>query len=243
MKLDILAIAAHPDDVELSCSGTLMLEKSRGKKVGIIDLTQGELGTRGNAETRKREARKALQVMGLDIRENLGLADGFFQNVKEDQLKVIAAIRKYQPDVVFANAPADRHPDHAKGAALIRDSAWLSGLSKIETENEKGELQDPWRPAYVFNFIQDRFLTPDFVIDISDFMDRKIEAIRAYATQFDAVDDSEPQTYISTPGFLQSIIDKAKLLGQYAGVQYAEGFISDKQLAFKDLEGFILNKT
>jgi bacillithiol biosynthesis deacetylase BshB1 len=242
MKLDILAIAAHPDDVELSCSGTLMMEKLAGKKVGIVDLTMGELGTRGTPFTRVQEAEDALQVMGLDVRENLSLPDGFFQNTKEFQLEVIRAIRKYRPQVVLTNAPADRHPDHGKAAQLVKDSAWLSGLRKIITHNE-GEDQEAWRPAYVFHFLQDRYLEPDFVYDISPVMERKIQAIRAFKTQFDTAPDQEPQTYISTPGFLQSIIDRARSLGKTIGVEYAEGFISEKKLGVSTLDSFIQNVT
>ncbi len=243
MKLDILAIAAHPDDVELGCSGTLMVEKSRGKKVGIIDLTRGELGTRGTPEIREKESEEALKIMELDVRENLGLEDGFFQNSKADQLKVIRAIRKYRPEIILANAPQDRHPDHARGADLIRDSAWLSGLRKIETLDSEGNPQEPWRPSYVFHFIQDRFLEPDFVVDISTVMNKKLDSIRAYSTQFDTSPDHEPQTYISTPGFLQSIVDRSRLLGKYIGVEFAEGFISSKMLGVKNFDAFIQHQT
>lgn len=242
MKLDILAIAAHPDDVELSCSGTLMMEKLAGKKVGIVDLTMGELGTRGTPLSRAQEAEDALKVMGLDVRENLALPDGFFQNTKEFQLEVIRAIRKYRPNVILTNAPADRHPDHGKAALLVKDSAWLSGLRKIVTHDNDQE-QEAWRPAYVFHFIQDRYLEPNFVYDISQVMDRKIEAIRAFKTQFDTLPDEEPQTYISTPGFLQSIIDRARGLGKTIGVEYAEGFINEKMLGVSTLDSFIQNVT
>lgn len=242
MKLDILAIAAHPDDVELSCAGTLMMEHQNGKKVGIIDLTQGELGTRGTIETRAAEAAAAQQIMGIDVRENLQLPDGFFQNNETYQRKVIQAIRRYQPTIILANAPADRHPDHGRAAQLVKESAWLSGLRKIVTTDDHGE-QAPWRPAYVFHFIQDQYLEPDFVVDISEAMDRKIAAIKAYKTQFDTVPDDEPQTYISTPAFLQSIIDRARLYGKSIGVPYAEGFISVKQLGIKSFNNFILNVT
>lgn len=243
MKLDILAIAAHPDDVELSCAGTLMMEKRQGKKVGIVDLTQGELGTRGTPETRIQEAADALQVMGLDVRENLELPDGFFLNDKAHQLKVIAAIRKYQPAIILTNAPSDRHPDHGKAAQLVKDSAWLSGLRKIETAGSDGQSQAPWRPTYVFHFVQDRYLEPDFVYDISPVMESKVQAIRAFATQFDTVPDGEPQTYISTPEFLNSVIERGKMLGKTIGVPFAEGFISEKKLGISTFNSFIQNVT
>jgi bacillithiol biosynthesis deacetylase BshB1 len=243
MKLDILAIAAHPDDVELSCAGTLMMEKLQGKKAGVVDLTRGELGTRGTPESRIQEAADALAVMGLDARENLELADGFFLNDKEHQLKVIAAIRKYQPSIILTNAPSDRHPDHGKAAQLVKDAAWLSGLRKIETIGSDRQLQAPWRPTYVFHFLQDRYLEPDFVYDISPVMDRKVQAIRAFKTQFDTRPDEEPQTYISTPEFLNSVIERCKMLGKTIGVPYAEGFISDKKLGISSFNSFVQNVT
>ncbi|HSC55152.1 MAG TPA: bacillithiol biosynthesis deacetylase BshB1 [Phnomibacter sp.] len=243
MKLDILAIAAHPDDVELSCAGTLMAEKLQGKKVGIVDLTQGELGTRGTPESRLQEAADALAIMGLDVRENLGLPDGFFKNELEHQLKVVSAIRKFQPSIVLTNAPSDRHPDHGRAAQLVRDAAWLSGLRKIETTADDGILQQAWRPTYVFHFMQDRYLEPDFVYDISAVMDRKVQAIKAFRTQFDTQPDNEPQTYISTPEFLNSVIERAKMLGKTIGVPFAEGFISDKKLGISSFDSFIQNLT
>jgi len=243
MKLDILAIAAHPDDVELSCAGTLMMEKLQGKKAGIVDLTLGELGTRGTPESRIQEAADAFSIMGLDARENLELPDGFFLNNKEHQLKVIAAIREYQPSIITPNAPSDRHPDHVRAAQLVKDSAWLSGLRKIETTLGDGLLQTPWRPTYVFHFIQDRYLEPDFVFDISAVMERKVQAIRAFKTQFDTRPDGEPQTYISTPEFLNSVIERCKMLGKTIGVPYAEGFISEKKLGISSFNSFIQNVT
>lgn len=242
MKLDILAIAAHPDDVELSCAGTLMMEKARGKRVGIADLTRGELGTRGTPQTRAQEAADALAVMGLDVRVNLELPDGFFENNRSSQLEVIKAIRRFQPSIVLTNAPSDRHPDHGRAAQLVKDAAWLSGLRKIETEWE-GQAQTAWRPTYVFHFIQDRWLEPDFVFDISPVMEQKLSAIRAFKTQFDTQPDDEPQTYISTPGFLQSIIDRARMTGKLIGVAYAEGFISEKKLGVRNFDAFIQHVT
>jgi bacillithiol biosynthesis deacetylase BshB1 len=242
MKIDILAIAAHPDDVELSCAGVLLVEKKNGKATGIVDLTRGELGTRGTAETRKKEAEDAAAILGVDIRENLGLRDGFFQNTEADQLKVIEAIRKYQPEIVLCNAPEDRHPDHGRAAALISDACFLSGLRKVETTRD-GVAQEPWRPKYVLNFIQDRFLQPDFVVDISEVMDTKLDAIRAYGTQFHNPASEEPQTYISTPDFLDSIIYRSKMMGKMIGVKYAEGFISKKMIGIRSLNALIQENT
>lgn len=242
MKIDILAIGAHPDDVELSCAGVLLVEKKKGRKTGIIDLTQGELGTRGTAETRKKEAEDAAGILGVDIRENLGLRDGFFQNVEADQLKIIEAIRKYRPEIVLCNAPEDRHPDHGRAASLISDACFLSGLRKVETTMD-GAIQEAWRPKYVFHFIQDRFLQPDFVVDISDVMDTKLESIKAYGTQFHNPALNEPQTYISTPDFLDSIIYRSKMMGKMIGVKYAEGFISKKMIGISSFDALIKENT
>jgi bacillithiol biosynthesis deacetylase BshB1 len=242
IKLDILAFAAHPDDAELSCSGVLMVEKLNGKKTGIIDLTQGELGTRGNMDTRKKEAAFAAEIMQLDVRENLCMKDGFFVNDEMHQLKIIQVIRKYRPEIVICNAPEDRHPDHGKGAQLLEDAAFLSGLRKISTQ-ENGMEQEAWRPKYVFNYIQDRYLHPDFVIDITSVMERKLEAIKAYGTQFHNPALNEPQTYISTPDFLESVIYRCKMMGKMIGVAYGEGYISKKMIGFKNFEHFILQNT
>lgn len=239
MKCDVLAICAHPDDAELSCAGTLMMEKMQGKTVGIADLTKGELGTRGSAELRAVEAANALAVMGLDFRENLGLRDGFFENNEEDRLAVIKVIRKYKPEIILTNAPHDRHPDHGRAAMLVKEAAWLSGLRKIETPYE-GVPQEAWRPAQVFHFVQDRYIAPHFVYDISAVMQQKIHAIRAFASQFDAPPlDSEPQTYISTPAFLESIIERAKMFGKMIGVRYAEGFLTDKVPGLRSFDALI----
>lgn len=243
MKLDILAIAAHPDDVELSCAGTLMVHARQGLKTGIIDLTRGELGTRGTPEGRILEAQEACKVMGVDVRENLGLADGFFQNTREDQLKVVAAIRKFRPEIVLANAIDDRHPDHGRAAQLIRDSAFLAGLRKIETFDENGQPQQAWRPKQVYHFIQDRYSAPDFVVDISGVIDQKLEAIKCFKTQFLAEKDHEPQTYISSPEFFDSVVYRAKMLGKMVGVAYAEGYTSVKMLGVKSLMDLINETT
>ena len=238
MKLDLLVFAVHPDDAELSCGGMLLMEKKNGKKTGVVDLTQGELGTRGTADTRRQEAASAAKILQLDVRENLGMADGFFKNDETNQRKVIAAIRKYKPGIIFCNAPQDRHPDHGRSAALVEDAAFLAGLRKIETTDD-GVLQDVWKPAYVFNFIQDRYLHPGFVIDISEVMEQKMEAVKAYGTQFNNLDLSEPETYISTPDFLESIIYRAKMFGKMIGVKYAEGFITRKMIGFNSFDSFI----
>lgn len=242
MKLDILAFGAHPDDIELSCAGTLLVEKNKGKKVGIIDLTQGELGTRGNAEIRRQEAAAAAKILQINVRENLAMADGFFKNDEAHQRQIITVIRRYQPDIIFCNAPEDRHPDHGKSAQLLEDAVFLSGLRKIETYQD-GQLQTVWRPTYVFNYLQDRYLKPDFVIDISSVMEQKIAAIKAYGTQFYNPDLDEPSTYISTPDFLDSIVYRSKMLGKMIGVSHAEGFISKKMIGFSDFDGFIKKNT
>ncbi|MHB1922643.1 MAG: bacillithiol biosynthesis deacetylase BshB1 [Chitinophagaceae bacterium] len=227
MKLDILALAAHPDDVELSCSGTLLIHAAQGKKVGVADLTQGELGTRGSAAIRLEEATAAAQVMGLSVRENIKLADGFFSNDRLHQLRLIEVIRKYQPEIILANALEDRHPDHGRAARLIADSCFLAGLKKIETIFE-GKIQSPWRPRQVFHYIQDRYLHPQLVIDISLVMEKKIAAIKCYATQFLAPEQEDNQTYISTPDFFDSIIYRSRMMGKMIGVEYGEGFNSEK---------------
>ena len=243
MKLDILAIAAHPDDVELGCSGTILMEIKNGKKVGIVDLTQGELGTRGTIETRQKEAANAAQVLGVMVRENLKMDDGFFQNDREHQMKLIRAIRKYQPEIILGNALEDRHPDHGRAAKLISDSAFLAGLIKIETKGEDGKPQAAWRPKYVFHFIQDRYLNPSFVIDITDVFEAKMESISCFNSQFynngaDS-DDDEPQSYISTPEFLESIVARARMMGKKIGVKYGEGFITEKSIGFKTFDSLI----
>ncbi|MFY7900530.1 MAG: bacillithiol biosynthesis deacetylase BshB1 [Chitinophagaceae bacterium] len=242
MKLDILAFGVHPDDVELGCSGTILSAIAEGKKVGIIDLTQGELGTRGTIGTRYTEAANAAKVLGVSVRENLKMADGFFENNEYHQRKVIQAIRRYQPEIVLCNAPEDRHPDHGRSSRLVNEAAFLAGLRKIETIDEE-KHQEAWRPKYVFHYIQDRFLQPNFVVDISDFYAKKIESILCYTTQFNSQDNSEPQTYISSPQFLESVTARAMLLGKRIGVKYAEGFISDKMIGISSFDAFIQNVT
>ncbi|MEY3738181.1 MAG: bacillithiol biosynthesis deacetylase BshB1 [Bacteroidota bacterium] len=242
MKLDILAFGVHPDDVELGCAGTIMAAIDQGKKVGIVDLTRGELGTRGTPTTRTQEAAAAAKIMGVDVRENLDMADGFFVNDEAHQRKIIALIRKYQPDVILANAPEDRHPDHGRSAKLVSDAAFLSGLRKVETIYE-GITQNAWRPAYTFHYIQDRFIQPSFVIDITDYMERKMEAVLAYGTQFTNADTSEPQTYISSPQFLETVKARALMLGKRIGVGYAEGYITEKIIGFSNFDAIIKHTT
>lgn len=242
MKLDILAFGVHPDDVELGCAGTIMAAIDQGKKVGIVDLTRGELGTRGTPTTRTQEAAAAAKIMGVDVRENLDMADGFFVNDEAHQRKIIALIRKYQPDIILANAPEDRHPDHGRSAKLVSDAAFLSGLRKIETIHE-GVTQNAWRPAYTFHYIQDRFIQPSFVIDITAYMERKMEAVLAYGTQFTNADTSEPQTYISSPQFLETVKARALMLGKRIGVGYAEGYISEKIIGFSNFDAIIKHTT
>jgi bacillithiol biosynthesis deacetylase BshB1 len=242
MKLDILAFGVHPDDVELGCAGTIMAAIDQGKKVGIVDLTRGELGTRGTPTTRTQEAAAAAKIMGVDVRENLDMADGFFVNDEAHQRKIIALIRKYQPDVILANAPEDRHPDHGRSAKLVSDAAFLSGLRKVETIHE-GITQNAWRPAYTFHYIQDRFIQPSFVIDITAYMERKMEAVLAYGTQFTNADTSEPQTYISSPQFLETVKARALMLGKRIGVGYAEGYITEKIIGFSNFDAIIKHTT
>lgn len=241
MKIDVLAVAVHPDDVELGCSGALMMEKLQGKTTGVIDLTRGELGTRGSAETRDREAADAARIMELDIRENLAMADGFFKNDEAHQRRLIAALRKYQPEIVLASALEDRHPDHGRAGKLISDACFLSGLRKIETSGPDGKPQAAWRPKYVFHFIQDRYFNPSFVYDISAVFERKLESIKAYTSQFHSATykKDEPQTYISTPGFLESVIGRYQMFGKMIGVRYAEGFISEKMIGVSAFDSFV----
>ncbi len=223
MKLDILAFGAHPDDLELSCSGTLLNQIAKGNTVGLIDLTRGEMGSRGTAEIRDKEGQDAAAIIGANIRENLNLADAFFENNQASQLKVISALRKYRPDYVFCNAEEDRHPDHGRSAQLIEDAAFLSGLVKIQTFDD-GKLQEPWRPKIVLHYIQDRELIPDIVMDISEVWDKKMECILAHRSQFYDPKSSEPDTYIASKGFMEMIETRARETGRSNGFKYAEGF-------------------
>ena len=234
-KLDILAIGAHPDDVELGCAATLAKEISSGKKVGILDLTRGELGTRGSAEIRDQEAAKAAEILGVQVRENLGFKDGFFANDEAHQREVIRIIRKYRPEIVLCNAVQDRHIDHGKGSKLVSDSCFLSGLRKIETY-EGGKLQHSWRPDRVYHYIQWENLKPDFVVDVSGFIDKKIEAVMAYGSQFYDPSSKEPVSPISSKNFLDSITYRAKDLGRLIGKDHAEGFTVERHLAVDNLD-------
>lgn len=240
MKLDILAFGAHPDDVELGAGATIAKEIANGKKVGIVDLTRGELGTRGSAEIRDTEAAKAAEILGITVRENLEFADGFFVNNKEHQLVIIQMIRKYRPEIVLCNAVEDRHIDHAKGSNLVSDACFLSGLVKIDTKLEGDDVwQEPWRPKYVYHYIQWKNLEPDFVVDVSDFISKKTEAIRAYSSQFYDPKSDEPETPISSKNFIDSIIYRSRDLGRFIGVDYAEGFTVERYVAVRNLSDLI----
>jgi bacillithiol biosynthesis deacetylase BshB1 len=234
MKLDILAFGAHPDDVELGCGATLAKEINSGKQVGIIDLTRGELGTRGTADTRDLEAKNAASILEVAVRKNLGFADGFFVNDKIHQLKIMTMIRLYRPDIVLCNAIEDRHIDHGKGSQLVSDACFLSGLLKIETKiNET--LQKPWRPKVVYHYIQWKDIEPDFVVDVSGFMAKKIAAVMAYKTQFYDPDSKAPQTPISSKNFTDSVDYRARNLGRLIGVEHAEGFTVERYAAVNTL--------
>ena len=234
MKLDIIAFGAHPDDVELGCSGTIAKEISMGKKVGIIDLTRGELGTRGTAETRDKEAAEAAKILGVHVRENLNFRDGFFVNDEAHQIEIIKIIRKYQPEIVLCNAITDRHIDHGKGSKLVSDACFLSGLSKIVTEFN-GEKQTHYRPKLVYHYIQWENIEPDFVVDVSGFMKVKMESVKAYKTQFYDPSSNEPTTPITSKNFLNSIEYRAMDLGRLVGVEHAEGFTVERYLTVNSL--------
>jgi bacillithiol biosynthesis deacetylase BshB1 len=235
LKLDILVLSVHPDDAELGCAGTILKHIAAGKKVGIADLTRGELGTRGSAEIREKEATAAASILGLSVRENLSIPDGFFQNSTPYQLKVIEAIRKYQPEIIITNAYHDRHPDHGRASELVEASSFLSGLRKIETYFN-GELQQAWRPGLVLHFIQDNYIKPDILVDVTEYWDKKIESIRAYGSQFfNPGWQDEPETYISSPDFIQIIEARAREFGKSIQVKYAEGFTSRKILGVDSL--------
>ncbi len=223
MKLDVMAIAAHPDDAELSCVGTLIKAKEAGKRIGIIDLTRGELGTRGTAETRDEEAKASSKIIGLDARENLQMPDGFFEYSKQNQLKIIQMIRKYRPETVLINAISDRHPDHGKGALLAKDACFLSGLPKVQTELD-GQQQEAWRPKQVYHYIQDYYMKPDFVVDITNQLEQKIETIKAFKTQFFDPNSKEPKTTISGEEFFDFLKGRWADYGRYIGAKYGEGF-------------------
>ena len=224
MKLDILVIAAHPDDAEISCAGTIVKHVAMGHKVGIVDLTRGELGTRGTPEIRAEEAAAAAKILGVSVRDNLGLKDGFFQNDPTHQLAVVRAVRKYQPSIVLANAVYDRHIDHGKGASLAYDACFLSGLVRIETKDDDGKKQQAWRPSAVYHYIQSLYIEPDFIVDVSDQWETKMKAIRAFRSQFYDPQSNEAETYISSPHFIRMLEARAIDLGHAIGARYGEGF-------------------
>ncbi len=237
MKLDILVFASHPDDAELGAGATIAKEIANGKKVGIIDLTRGELGTRGSAEIRAREAAASAEILGISVRENLEFADGFFVNDKEHQLGIIRMLRKYRPDTVLCNTIDDRHIDHGKGSKLVSDACYLSGLLKIETQlKDDNQVQAPWRPKLVYHYIQWKNIQPDFVVDVSGFIEKKTEAILAYSSQFHDPKSKEPETPISSKNFLDSVMYRARDLGRLVGVEYGEGFTVERLIAVDRLE-------
>ncbi|WP_291867444.1 bacillithiol biosynthesis deacetylase BshB1 [Maribacter sp.] len=240
MKLDILVFGAHPDDAELGAGGTIAKAIANGKKVGIVDLTRGELGTRGSAEIRDKEATNAGDILGVSVRNNLGFADGFFVNDKKHQLEIIKQIRTYKPDIVLCNAIEDRHIDHGKGSSLVSDACFLSGLIKIETSSEaESKLQEAWRPKNVYHYIQWKNLEPDFAIDISGFVDQKMDAIRAYASQFHDPNSKEPETPITSKNFFDSVDYRARDLGRLIGVSHAEGFTVERVIGVNQLGDII----
>lgn len=228
-KLDILAFAAHPDDVELACSGTIIKHINSGYKVGIIDLTKGELGTRGTAEIRSEETKRASEILSVQVRENLGFRDGFFEIDEEHLLKVVSVIRKYQPEIILANAVSDRHPDHKRAGDLVSRANFLSGLIKIE------DNQTPWRAKSCYRYIQDNYLEPDFVVDISGFETKKLEAIKAFKSQFYDPNSTEPKTPISREDFLDFILARAKQFGRPINATYGEGFTIERYIGIDDL--------
>jgi bacillithiol biosynthesis deacetylase BshB1 len=238
-KLDFLAFGAHPDDVELGCGATLAKLVSQGKKVGIVDLTRGELGTRGSAEIRTKETKEASKILGISTRENMDFKDGFFRNDEEHQLKIIQVIRKYQPDFVFCTAPDDRHIDHPKGSQLVVEASFLSGLSKIVTYDSLGNTQKQWRPKNIYHYIQWKNLDPDFIFDVSGFHNAKMNAVKCYSSQFYDPKSKEPETPISTKNFLDFIQSRANDFGRLIGVEHGEGFISNRKLGFSSFDELI----
>jgi len=238
-KTDILAFGAHPDDVELSCSGTLAKHAAAGHRIAIADLTRGELGTRGSVASRDAESKEATRIIGALYRENLNLKDGFFKNDEQHQLAVIRIIRKYQPDIILCNAISDRHPDHGRASALVSECCFLSGLVKIETKDEAGQQQQPWKPRNIYHYIQDRYHTPAFVVDISGFMEHKMNSIQAYKTQFYDPKSNEPATYISSPEFLMSIKNRDAEFGRLTGVAFAEGFTAERIVGVRSLHDLL----
>ncbi|MDN3670894.1 bacillithiol biosynthesis deacetylase BshB1 [Echinicola jeungdonensis] len=234
MKLDILTIASHPDDAELSCSGTLAAHIDQGYKVGILDLTKGEMGTRGTPEIRLQESSKAEKVLGLHARENLGFRDVFFKDDEEHQLEIVKIIRKYKPEIVLANAISDRHPDHGKGGSLASHACFVSGLRKVETTLE-GKNQEAWRPKFVYHYIQNNYIKPDFVFDITDYWPSKIESIKAFSSQFYDPNNKEPESFISSPEYFDFIKARAQEFGHSINVKYGEGFTVERMMGVQNL--------
>jgi N-acetylglucosamine malate deacetylase 1 len=235
LKLDILAIGVHPDDVELGCSGTLLKHLAQGKKVGILDLTKGELGSRGSGELRLIEAQNAAKILGVSVRENLGFADGFFKNDKEHQLAIIKIIRKYKPEIILCNAPKDRHPDHGRAAQLVSEACFYSGLLRITTELD-GKAQEHYRPQAVYHYIQDRYLKPNFVVDVTEFVNQKMEAIMAFSSQFYNPDSKAPETPISSKKFIDFVKSRMADFGRDINAEYAEGFVTERVIGVEDLK-------
>lgn len=233
-KLDVLVFAAHPDDAELGCSGTIAAQIAQGNKVGIVDFTQGEMGTRGTPELRLQEAQDAAKILGLAVRENMGFLDVFFRDDEEHQLKLIQVIRKYQPEIVLANAVNDRHPDHGKGSSLASKACFMSGLAKIETFQD-GVMQSPWRPKFVYHYIQNNYIEPDFIVDISDYWELKIKSIAAFSSQFYNPKSQEPASFISSPEFLPFIESRAREFGHRINVKYGEGFTVERFIGVSNL--------
>ncbi|MEA5429463.1 MULTISPECIES: bacillithiol biosynthesis deacetylase BshB1 [Arcicella] len=235
MKLDILVMAAHPDDAELGCAGTICMQIAQGKKVGIVDFTRGELGTRGTPEIRLAESAEATRILGVHARENLGFRDGFFVNDEEHLMKLIRVIRRYQPEIVLANAINDRHPDHIKGCELAVDSCFKSGLRMVETFEDDGTVQQAWRPKNVYHYIQDRYINPDFVVDISAYWQQKEDSIRAFRSQFYDPNSKDPDSYLSSPAFLKFVEARNREMGHSIGAEFGEGYTSYKKIGVTDL--------
>lgn len=238
MKLDILAVGVHPDDIELSCAATLVKEIAAGQKVGVLDLTHGELGTRGSGPLRLQEAAASAKILGLSCRENLGYADGFFENNKAHVMGIVEILRKYQPNIVLSNAPTDRHPDHGRASKLISDACFYSGLRRIETTHE-GIAQEVWRPKAIYNYIQDRFIEPDFVVDVTPYVETKMESMKAFASQFHDPTSDEPESPLTSANFFEFVRARMSDMGRYIQVDYAEGFLVERPAGVESLSDLI----
>jgi len=235
MKLDILVFASHPDDAELSCSGTIALHVKMGKRVGVVDLTKGELGTRGSPETRKKEASRSSAILGLSLRENLNMPDGFFDLSKKNIISIAAKVREFQPAIVLANAVHDRHPDHGRAAKLVEEACFYSGLKKVTIPGSNGKPLEIWRPQALYHYIQSNYIDPDLIVDVSGFWETKIESIRAFESQFFDPESQEPETYISKPGFLEFLESRSKMWGHMIGTSHGEGFTVNRKIGVKNL--------